>query len=241
MRLFSYISFILLALNTNLYGQNANDCKKELSAINSVMGNMDFPRDDQVYYLKYSTKSMMWDETITPAKDIEIEILMSKDQLHYLAGDIVMFQDMRDAFMIIKSRKMIMWSTSAIYEDRQAKMEDLVVFRDTLLELCTIKSCDKVSLDGVELKKIILQPNERARKYLKLEKMEVLYNPEKKWINKVVIDYTRKHEMKKTTVTYDEMNYDFKAKMNKPVMDLIFARNNQLRSVYNGYQLIDNR
>jgi len=184
----------------------------------------------------------MWDSVNYPRVDMNVKILLSKDQMHTLTNDIEIYQDNRDAFMVIHSKKMVMWATSTIRTDKKQKLKELSALRDTLFDLCDATACIGVkNRKGEGRNKLTLRARELARKAFHVSTLQYLYEPQSGKIEQVVISYLPSYEVKRMTTTYKEINFNFKAKINKSVISKILNKNNQLLLKYNGYQLVDNR
>jgi hypothetical protein len=89
---------------------------------------------------------------------------------------------------------------------------------------------------------ITLSPMERARAVFKYEKIIFYINTTKKEIKKITIECLPTLAYKALELTYNKIDYDYKAtNFSQPVRDLFISKNEQLLKNYSGYKLVDNR
>ena len=236
----STILLVLLALGLNLSAQNSA-CKAELKRIVHAMGATQFPEDGQVYRMNFSTDYTMWDPAATNTRNLNVEMLMSNEQLYYDAGDMLVLQDLKDAFIILKSQKLVMRSVTATAPNQQARINQLTLFRDSLIDQCRIERCEEVKLDEQWCKSVVLVPEPSVARKLKLVDLRIVYDPATLAMKRVTINHNKASDIKQTVMRYHIVDYDFDKGLNKPVASHIVNRNGQLLPRFKGYQLLDHR
>ncbi len=217
------------------------ECLKKVRQYAQKINQMDFPEDNEVYFIHYAQEVVMWDSLHYPTTRADVKLLMSKDQIHTITDEIEMYQDVRDAFLIIHSKKMVIWNSSTIRADKEKKLKELAGLSDTLFDLCRIKICQKVPVKNREMGQLLMIPEEELKASLNVRSLNLLYEPEDGRIQKVEVEYTPDFDYQKTITTYKTIDFNYKAKMNKPVMARILNKKQELLPAYQGYQLVDNR
>ena len=241
-RIIYILSIAFFVVHPSIFGQSYDHCLKKIRKYNKKLGNIDFPKGDKVYHFSYQNIIEHATKGYTEYVNNDVNIYMSKDQLHYLTNDIEVYQDFRDAFMIIHSKKIVMWTISAINREKEKRLKDLIQLRDTLFHYCEVKNCENQKYsDGRNIQKTTLKLHPDAQRTFKMNTISYWYDLDKEVVTKVVTDFIPGYEAKKMTVIYKNINLDSDKKLHKPVAGLILNKKLKLLSKYKGYHLIDNR
>jgi hypothetical protein len=235
------VSF-LLALSQFTFAQKPEQCLALLKEHNRKMAQIAFPADGQVYYFESEQQIDMWDSISEPSVKMNVKIIMSSNQIQYYTNDIELYQDERDAFMVVKPKKMIAWSTSSLNELKGERFKELTKTQDTLLAVSTVTSCRTVK-DGEKSTTImVLTPKADAQRAFKVKTATYWFNNVTKRVEEVVIEFMPGYDAKRRTTSYKTMDLNYKLiKLNKPVLGLVLDKKNKPLSKYKGFQLIDNR
>jgi hypothetical protein len=217
-------------------------CKKELKKYVAELAKINEPMGKNVYYMRMTIKTDMNAKSNIPDSETNVEVYMSSDQLHYVSDVLSTYQDEQDAFAVLPQRKMIVWAKGGKRPDANAKKDLAIHVQDTLIELSIVTKCQVVQQAGKTLKMITMVPSKKAIEAFRVNYTEYFLDTENGRVAKVNTYYKTTEEVSMRSVTYHELNLNFKkVKLNKPVYEQIFSEPNKLSSKYKGYQLIDNR
>lgn len=233
---------VLMCFTLITKSQGFQYCMNELRSINKAMGELKAPEGNNVYQLTYNQMVSSWDSEVIPNKVQEVEILLGQNQMHYYSQEIVVLQDNFDSFMIVEPKMTIIRNHSVTYEDKSSKVDAFVAFRDSILDLCVVRSCNDITIDGKKMKQMKLVPSsEKNQRILKIVSTEIICDPQNNWIDNVVINYTESNEIKQTRIKYKKVDYQNKQRLKKTVAELVVNKDNQLLKKYKGYKYFDQR
>lgn len=238
------VVIIFSCLSINLFAQRAiNSCVQRVKDFDKKNDSRPLPDNKSVYYVNYNQKIVMWDKS-TPTVNTDVKIWANMYRMKYATPDIEVYQDNRDAFMIIHSKKKIIWGQSEMKEGKDAmdQIAKIAALKDTMLNHSTVLKCEIFEKDGKELLRMIIKVNADVREIYNVEQMEFIYDNSSGNILRINTDFIPSYEAKRMEITYLKNEYDYKGvKLDKPVSEKIVSRSNLLLPKYKEYQLIDNR
>lgn len=197
----------------------------------------------QVIYVHYTQQIVMRDSINNPKVETEVRMWMNKDHLQYITPDIEVYQDKRDAFMIIHSKKKVIWGQSDMESAGMGRVEKIVSLQDTLFDLSVPLLCEIYSTkEGKEMIRLVLKTNNAGRELFNIDQIEYTYNNQTGNPERVITNFIPSYGIKRSVVTYKANDNNYKGlKLDKPVSHKIVSSNNSLLAKYKGYQLLDNR
>ncbi len=228
---------------SNLTAQSvSNLCIQRVKEFNKINDSRVLP-EKSVFYVNYNQKITMWDKN-TPSVSTDVKVWANKYRIKYITNDIEVYQDNRDVFMIIHSKKKVIWGQSEMKEGNEAinQITKITALKDTLISLSTIIKCETIKKENMELLRMILKFNGEAREQLSIDQMEYNYDNKTGNVVSVITDFVSSHEVKRMEVHYLKNENDYKGvKLDRPVSEKIVGKDNLLLPYYKYYQLIDNR
>ena len=153
----------------------------------------------------------------------------------------LVLQDLKDAFIILKSQKLVMRSVTPTAPNQQERIDQLTLFRDTLIDRCRVERCEEVKVGERWCKSVVLVPEPVVARKLQLVDLRIVYDPAALAMKTVTINHSKSSDIKQTVMRYHIVDYDFEKGLNKPVASHIVNRNGQLLPRFKGYQLLDQR
>src|SRR5436190_499080 len=132
------VKLIMLCLIfVNVQAQNSlTSTLEKINKYNKEIDNINLGKRKMMHY-DYNQTLTMWDSIEDPNQHINVKLWFNDDHLKYLTKDIEVYQDTKDAFMIIHSRKMVIWSNTMMSNKEYNKLRADYVTRlkDTILKL----------------------------------------------------------------------------------------------------------
>lgn len=230
----------LLLLTAMAFGP-APDCMQELKDIYRRMGSV--ADEGSVILLDYTVNTTLTEEALkkgVKTAPSNVKIILSKGHSRCISKEMSYYQDEKNAFTVIPSRKLIYWSNSTdVMKNDRAKQ--LSMLQDTLFSVSRMIECRKEEGQGYN-RCIVLQPNEKAQKAFGISRMAFYISDTKEEIKKVVITYRDHEAIAQLEIVYNKVDYDYKQEdIKKPVKDLFIQGKNKLSPTYRHYTLVDNR
>lgn len=247
-RLFLLITVPLVALLTMAFipkpGEDAcitevRELFKELNAqVQPAAGK------HNVFYMRYTMRTVTADSAKDGVISSNVEMLANGNNIEVKSADAILYQDGKDAFMVLPKRKLIMRSDADhknMQSDRhRARLE---LLQDTVFSFCTVEKCGNLA-NGDKQVELVL--NQKGKDLLGLGRILFVYSPVTKLFKKVRIQYAPYSrnlpgEVKWIEYSFQEISYDYKKKKPSASVEKLFMSGGKLVSAYAGYQLIDNR
>lgn len=201
--------------------------------------------ENTMVYMDYTQTITMWDSLENPAQKLNVKLWMSKNYLKYITPDIQVFQNEKDAVMIVNSRKLIIRSSAEDLENDDSQLRKKELFtklKDTLYKSLVAVKCDTYEdTKGVKHTKIFFSSPEFIQEKFKITEMIYQLDATNNKMERTTTFFSKKSDMKRSAVVYNEISKSKKNTGNENFINNIFTRKDKLKSKYVGYQLIDNR
>lgn len=234
------ISFFFSMILTKVHAQgDYAECRKVLKEYVKKISLVNYPSGTQVYYMDMDIAYKIRN-TENPELKMHVEVLMSKDQLSYNSNYVSVFQDEKDAFMVLHAQKTILRSKGGKSEDRELNKSRLTIFQDTIIDLSKIKQCTNIKQEGKDVMMIELEPNEYAKKTYFVKSLKFYYDPIEKALKKISIFYTDEYKMEECTVSYNKVNYNYKGWSSRSAYDKVLSKTGQPVAKFKNYKIVDN-
>jgi hypothetical protein len=198
----------------------------------------------KVYFLDYSVKSVTKDSLKDGIKASFIRMWMDSKKMEVQSDDMQVYQDEKNAFVVIPSRKMILRNDPDRRENK-AKSGLISKAQDTLFALSKVLSCGMIG--NTSFKQVVLEVNESGRQLLKISKMSFVIDTRSHEFKNMRLDFAGGENQDGNRIMY--VCYDFKT-LSMDCKDKILstdfaprflASEKELNPKYKGYTLVDNR
>ncbi|MBP2832842.1 hypothetical protein J8281_11655 [Aquimarina sp. U1-2] len=219
------------------YAQNEkNNCKNDILAYLDSMERMLSPKENQVYYMKYSTKTDFHDSQNIPSSATTSEMLLSENKILLDDENMKIFGDNTDVFVVLPKIGKIYWNNSdpRLFLESNSQKKFLEIER-TLLSTAIQINCSTKK----ETQYISIVPSEGFKTKSGLKRQVLKYNLASKQIISVENLFTDKSKIKKQVVLYEVIDYKSNKRVKKP-LEYIFDRT-ALKVAYKNFEIIDNR
>ncbi len=238
--------FKLLILNILLFpsvGWNNEDrlitpvCKERLLTYLNKMEAVGSPIKGQVYHVKYRMKTTYNQGTGLDSEVADVEVFTTEGKMAVYDRKMSVFGDESNIFVVLPIHKRIYLNNSdpRIFNDVNTYKKFLEIQRALLN---SAKSIDCVQQeDGLML--ITVVPDSDFAMSTKLLHQKITYDVQMERIVKVDNIYNGRHKVKSQTITYHKLDFDSPKKIISPIEALF--NENELKSVYRGFEIIDNR
>lgn len=220
-------------------------CRKEVKGIYTNMERLSAPKNGEVYYCNLEVIT-------TPAKGTEqyqkpvtsvVELIVSNKQSHYLSKELSIYEDQKDVFKVMPQQKKIYWSDAIKNEHKQKRHKQLGFLQDTLFDMCSQVSCEKLKVEKDGYDKItVLKPNEKAKEKWHITQLDFYTLASKKQLKKIVIHYSASAKYEKVEMIYHRIDFNYtKSDQTKSVRNRFLNGKEKLIAPYQDYTLVDVR
>lgn len=244
----TYRGYLLLFFLGGTFSLHAQEsCMQELKGIfRQVHQSAEAASPGKTCYMSYSVKPVMKDSAAHPAVESTIELWKKGKLMEIRSSDMQVYQDEREAFIVIPSKKLIMRNDAV-----SAKSHDLQkqysILQDTLLKCSRVQSCLARKGKGFN-KTIMLLVNERGQAMLGIQKAEYDVDTEAALVRNIRVYYTENspanpyQDLLYTQYSFHQTSYDHKGKTLSSSVENKFMKNKAgLKESYKGFTLVDNR
>lgn len=235
------MTYGLLFITVMCVGQGLQQCKAELRSTLKAINSKEFPQGKTVYAMEYTSRTYRWG-SVFPTLESHATMAMANDKIIYTDDNYEMYQDLKDVFMVMHPKKMIIRSNSVIYQDREQKLNQVVSFRDTLIDRLQPTGCELVDIDGKKYKHVTLRADQVTKRKLHVEEMQFTFDQQAKTLKKVKVDYSKNHQDKMMVVEYKTMDFNANKRLKTTAQEYVMNKSgDKPLSKYKTYQWIDER
>ncbi|MDO6761760.1 hypothetical protein Q4566_16245 [Tamlana sp. 2_MG-2023] len=195
------------------------------------------PKSDQVYHLRYTTKTEFFEKYNIPKTTTKTDMLLSENKIVMDDEHMKLYGDDKNMFVVLPKVSKIYWNNSdpRLFSDSNSYKKFLDIERSLL------KSSENISCSSLQKGKdrIVIIPGKEFVKATGLIKQTLVYDHLQKRVTSVENRFNAKSKVKKQLVNYDVLNYNSSKKIKEP-LTYIF-KGTDLMSTYEGFEIIDNR
>ena len=233
--------FLFVMVSNNTLGQVAKpDCKSFLKEYVNSMRKISKIESNQVYKMKYNMSYEFRDNN-TPNQSVDATLIMSLSKSFYYSNVLNLFADKNNGFMVMPLQRQIIWGPGNKGSTELDKMNTLLSFQDTLIEVSSVESCKLNVIQGDSILQISLLIPKSIQEPTGIDKLVLKYSYKRKMMESVVCQYVSNKELKRVTVTYYELDFDYEGNFNETAYQKVFKSKGKLREEYRGFEVIDNR
>jgi hypothetical protein len=241
-----YILYILVLIGTITTGQAQifNPVYKETvwNYYRTGFANIQRPSGNKVHYYNILFESEPLENIPGYQSSVDVKIYVNKNQMHYVTSNVSVYQDQKDAFMLVKNPKVIFRTESGYNSENDELLQLLAVFSDSVLATSRVIDYHEghnSKKDKIQL--ITIETSKEAVDAMNVERVVYQVNKTRDKIEKMTMFYVYGYKYKKTVLTHLETDLNYKRKMTVPVSSLFLSPNGQLYDKYKSYRYIDNR
>lgn len=239
------IVILFFTIHSESYFSQSNDAKslmKKIEEITKKRTIAQLPIDNKIYYFKNKIKIVFSDIENSPDLIQNIEIKISKDQLHYITDDLEMHQDRSDLFLIVHLSKTIMHSVSRFNEMFSKDINGVEILDEMFFKMTKSISLDEyVTKSGQKIQKLVMNMDTTAQYVYHIKKVICHYSPVD---NKLLITeafFNSDYKYKKQTIWYYIENYDYKEKLETRAINYVLDKKGKLLPQYANYEYINDK
>lgn len=230
------LGLMAFLVHISVFAQDMNECRKKIEAFNKKINNIQVPSIGSTYHFKY-TAIIEFNDSRKPVEQ-NVDIIMSKHQVHYKTDKIEMYQDTTMGFMVDHHSGTIFTFPYIPGIDQEKRLNKIVMVRDSVFDVFNIVSCNEVSNASGTLHKMVFEPDILLKKNLNIDRIIYYYNVKTGLAEQFIMEFEPDYEYKRRTIIYKTMNLDYKKKLNTPVRNLLMTDEGDLKPEYKKYQLI---
>lgn len=201
------------------------------------MESMGAPKKGKVYHLKYQMTTIFNEKNGTHSEVADVEVFTSHDKIAVYDKKMNVFGDDENIFVILPDVKKIYWNNS------DPKIFDEVATYGKFLDIqrALLNSASNITCSEKEggLMSITIAPSSDFTKRTGLKHQKITYSLKEDRIIKVENEFKSYSRIKNQIMTYQKLDFDSSEKIVSPIEALF--NGNKLKSVYNGFEIIDNR
>lgn len=236
------ILVLVLSIQNKGWAQEDSKCFQKIRKYYDEMAKVRFPEEKEVYFFHFNNNTEIFNGQSITRNNVDVKVYMGKDQMHHITNDIEIYQDREDAFMIVKSRKMIVRTESSLKVDKEARLNEILNFQDSLFRHMEMRNCEEV--EGKNDKKFLVADmilDSLTNSYHGMRNIRFTYDIDEKAVKRVKFDYLPGLKYKSLTQTIIEMDFNCKRKLNTPLKELFFSSNGRLKPEYAGYRYVNRK
>ncbi len=238
MREFKIIVWITICCLHFGYTQNdtSSMCKSQIISYLDGMEEIISPKKDQVYYIKYSTNTVFFEEYKVPTSSTTTEMLISGNKIMMDDENMKIYGNEEEMFVVLPKVNTIYWNDSdpRLFSENNSQKKFLDIER-SLLESSNSITCYTIE----NTQKITIFPNKDFEKKTGLLKQVLVYDLKSKRVISVENRFNKKSKIKKQVVHYHAIEYNSDTKIKEP-LKYIF-NGTELKPAYRNFEIINNR
>ncbi len=190
--------------------------------------------------MQFSIKSIPANKSSSEISEVNSKMYRSKDQLVYKTKDVVIYQDMLNAFMIIHPNNRIIWSKNP--EKNQAhSTAQIANLQKILLEESTLIHCSKsVAENKHEIIDIKLKTSKKISEEFKVTYSLMKFDATTNQLLKVETIFDQDQPLARQIIEYQIIDYNYKGKKLKPAKSMVFSSDGKIRAEFQHYTIIEN-
>lgn len=230
------IHLICLIFFKTAFGQeDKNSCLSTVLEYNKKLSQIDQPKSGQVYYIDYQQEISYWDADTKPV-NTRVKYYISSDQLHVISGELKLYMDKTYVFTIIEKQKQIILSRNPETTKDEASISLFYKNQESVIKSCKVSECSYDKVKG--LTKIVLDAKDVNVEGVEIESMTYYFKKNSGQLVKTITNYTKNYPIRRMSISYNELNFNSNYKFPSKLSDMFLDSNGELKSKYNGYQLI---
>lgn len=236
-----FIVFISLAATCQI---KQTDCKELLKQYASSLKNINTPKGKEIYYMEMRMKAEMRKGSAQPDIDEQLTVYASEDKYICEGKNISTYIDKKNAFSVLHAQKMIYWipvNGNEIPKEGKAT-DQYYLIQDSLIRVSEVSECSIKKEGEKSYRYISILPPFSTYSFFGITRAEYFYDEHKKDIAKVVLYYTKENQVNKTTIFYDQIDYNYKKKsVLTEAFYKVFNSNKKLVPRYSHYQVVSQK
>ncbi|MBR9855902.1 MAG: hypothetical protein GYB37_15230 [Algicola sp.] len=194
-------------------------------------------KKDKVYHLKYSMESTFNGNSGVKSEVTEVEVFSSLGKMAIYDQRMNVFGDEENIFVVLPDIKKIYWNNSdpKIFNETDTYKKFLEI------QLALLSSAKDISCSESEngLIMITIIPDSNFTKQTGLQIQQVTYSLKQDRIMQVENKYNGTRGIINQKMIYKKMDFDSPHNIISPIRALF--KNNELKPIYKGFEIIDNR
>lgn len=231
----------LLYITTLLPAQQDETCKQTILDYITAITSVQAPAPGKAYYLHFTTETVSAYPAKTPSYSIDAHVYLADKRMTYQTRQITLTQDTEDAFMIIHNQKRIIWTKGGINPAEQKERLNLGSIQKSVVEKASVSYCREEEKNGQKIKIIGLLPDRETAEKMNIRSITFTYSHSLQRMQKVVIEFAKAAPLLQQSVTYHDIDFDYKKFKPTASHGQVFASSGKLLPKYQGYTVVDNK
>ena len=225
------------------FAQDRGDCKKLLLGYVETMNRLQQHTGKKPYFLHLTVTSVPakgspYRQTSLSDQDIEVKVFATPGRFVYESTYLTIYQSEEENYTVIHPGKLIVKRDGQRNLENGSKVLDqhLLVLKQQLLTLSTVKHCQSVMLAGRPVQEIELLPNQQAQDLFHIRRMVYYYDPQQQAVARQVIEYVPGYRYEKQDITFHRIEPGYRGTLPAAVAGFLATRKPALEQ-YKGYTL----
>lgn len=219
---------------------SGDECKQLLINYLEKSQSISVPDEGATYFLQMSM-TYKANPLIKGTADMQItnQMYLTSDQSIFVSGQIDVYQDQSEIFVVIHSQKKIIRS-KAVKRNKEMFTEHLNLAQRSILDSAASYTCSSKVSGGQTYTILNIKPKDTFRQKTNIFSVAFHFNELGTLISQT-INYTAKAEYLFQEIVYESLDLDYKKWKSKKLTYYIFDQKGTLLPSFSGYALIDNR
>lgn len=216
------------------------DCLTPIRQYVEKMANVSEPQPGQIYFMQFTVQTIpAKDSSLEPSK-VESKIYKGKDKLIMESGDVAIYQDEKDAFMVIHPLKRIVW-TKKEEKTEKSKPFEMGDLQKLILSESKMIYCKKIEPNEGDVIQVKLKMNEKISDDIKVDFLIIDFDNSAGRIIKVQSVFGPGQQLDRQIVAFQNIDFNYSGKKIPAARTMIFKSNGELLAGLANYSLIDNQ
>ena len=237
----AFIILTCLVLKGNAQNKR-KDCKEMVLKQIRKMADHNKPKKGHFFQFSIHSNTIYQKDSETADSELTMDIIIGADKCFYNTDYFSIYSDRVNQFVILHPQQVIQWDQALTDELKQEQdFIKMIANEDSLVRTSELCNCEEEKTSEGKYRKGVFKTNADVQAKSGLKEMEVWVDMKNHEIYKVVNWFNSKSKVHKQEVIYKNMDYNYKGKVPKSAVDMVFSEPGILATKFKNYEIIDQR
>lgn len=230
------ISICLAFCSIESIGQS---CKDQLLNCFNQANGISSPTENVTYYLNLDLSYRGWKNEVG-FNSLSYKIYITKGIYFFETANMNLYADSTDFFYVDNRNKRILHGKGNLQNYTEGQLKEIFSkLQKELIDEGSISICRDTIINGIKTRFIHLTPNKKMNEQHKITGLSYFLASDKELKgNRVIFFYSEKNPVKSLSISYKEVNFNYKKRKLQKPYDLFFDSKGRLRPDYKDFAYI---
>ncbi len=240
---FRIFLLVFLFFSQGLSAQRSpqDSCKGLLMDFVRSMAKIGTPDAKKIYHLNYKIETVYKPASNNPNSSMQGNYLLSGEKTLFESNVMSAYADGKNGFLILHNQRKIIWGPGGKNIYGKENFDRIAGFQDTLVKFSSLTSCRNITENNEPFKEIVLETNDNIKRVFHVSSIQIKYDMKANRISRVICHYDKESKIERMSVTYNDLDFDYTGPFFSSAYSKVLTSGGKLKSIYKGYELIDNR